>query len=74
MKYKEGDTVICLPNITNGGSGYIDGLIFTIKSISVYDNNGGDVLWPVKIIGHNGNGILSRAVVLYNQEPNYEIY
>lgn len=78
MKYKAGQKVICIPGFSDygvgiktqnyGGSGYKADKIFEIKNTDNYD--GYQVLWPID----NGPGVYCRAVKLYDEEPNYEIF
>lgn len=83
-KYKIGDKLRCksgfLSNTNDqnikGGSGYVSGRIFTIRSVDNYTEEGRTVYWPEESYHPVGTGgVHERAVELADLiVNNYSIY
>lgn len=78
--YKEGDTLICISGLTTdedeGGAGYIEERVFTVKRVDGRLNSDGAIYWPVEK-EPNDNGIYGRACKPHRKDQvinNYQIY
>jgi hypothetical protein len=78
--YKEGDTLICIAGLTTsekeGGAGYIEGRVFTVRRIDYRSDPDDVIYWPLER-EPNDNGIYGRACQLYIKDQvinNYSIY